>query len=161
MNGFVAEAAARSIDVTEAARHLRAALKSAFPGVKFSVRSSRYSMGCSIDVAWTDGPSRAAVAPVADRFQGKDFDGMTDSTSYRGPIEVNGEMVRLPGCYVQTRRTISGEATRIEAARAWLADHDAGAASAIHDYAAQMVRQAEPGEEIEAVYRRVVLREDA
>ncbi len=58
-------------------------LKRAFPGVKFSARTSRYSGGDSMTVRWTDGPTSKQVDEIVDRYQGCDFDGMTDSTSYR------------------------------------------------------------------------------
>ena len=66
----------------ETASLVRAALKQSFPGVKFSVRSDTYSMGASIDVRWTDGPSSKAVEKVAKQFEGADFDGMIDLKSY-------------------------------------------------------------------------------
>ena len=62
----------------ETAKLARAALKCAFPGVKFSVRSKTYSGGASIDVGWTDGPTTKMVEAVAKQFQGGDFDGMID-----------------------------------------------------------------------------------
>lgn len=60
------------------AKLIRAALKSAFPGVKFSVRSHTYSGGASINVSWTDGPTQKMVEAVAGPFAGAGFDGMTD-----------------------------------------------------------------------------------
>ena len=62
----------------ETAKYVRAALKSAFPGVKFSVRSSVYAGGASIQVQYTDGPNQADVTAVAQRFEGGGFDGMID-----------------------------------------------------------------------------------
>jgi Large polyvalent protein associated domain 29 len=52
----------------ETAVCIRTALKQAFPCVKFSVRISLYSMGSSIDVGWTDGPTEPEVDHVLDRF---------------------------------------------------------------------------------------------
>jgi hypothetical protein len=66
------------LSVAETARLIRAALKSAFPGVKFSVRSEKYSGGCSVDVSWIDGPTVKEVDAVAGMFEGKRFDGMID-----------------------------------------------------------------------------------
>jgi len=66
------------VSVTETAKLVRGALKKAFPGVKFSVKSDKYAGGASIDVRWTDGPCSAAVEPVAKQFQGGGFDGMID-----------------------------------------------------------------------------------
>jgi hypothetical protein len=60
------------------AKLVRAALKKAFPGIKFSVRSDVYSGGASIRVKWTDGPSNKAVKAVAGVYAGGGFDGMID-----------------------------------------------------------------------------------
>ena len=60
------------------AKLVRAALKKAFAGVKFSVRSDVYSGGASIRVKWTDGPSTKAVKAVAGVYAGGGFDGMID-----------------------------------------------------------------------------------
>lgn len=66
------------MSVTDTAKLVRQALKAAFPGVKFSVRSSSYAGGASIDVGWTDGPQQAEVDNVVKRYAGADFDGMID-----------------------------------------------------------------------------------
>lgn len=68
----------RYISVVETAKMMRAALKGAFPGVKFSVRTSQYSGGASIRVGWTDGPTRKEVDEITGSFSGKRFDGMID-----------------------------------------------------------------------------------
>jgi hypothetical protein len=65
------------------AKMIREALKDLFPAVKFSVRSSNFSMGNSVDVSWTDGPTSEMVNSAINRFQSGDFDGMTDCYSYR------------------------------------------------------------------------------
>jgi Large polyvalent protein associated domain 29 len=66
------------LSCAETAKLVRAALKKAFPGVKFSVRSSVYAGGASIRVGWTDGPARKAVEAVAKGYAGGGFDGMID-----------------------------------------------------------------------------------
>ena len=66
------------IDTADCAKLVRRALKANFPGVKFSVRSSSYSMGSSIHVGWTDGPTVDAVNSVVARYGGSGFDGMID-----------------------------------------------------------------------------------
>lgn len=66
----------------ETAKLVRAALKRAFPGVKFRVRSSVYAGGAAIDVGWIDGPRSEAVERVAGAFAGADFDGMVDLKTY-------------------------------------------------------------------------------
>ncbi len=62
----------------ETAKLVRAALKKAFPGVTFSVRSKTYSGGASIDVGWTDGPEPADVEKVTGIYTGARFDGSID-----------------------------------------------------------------------------------
>jgi hypothetical protein len=68
----------RRLSVAETAKLVRAELKREFPGVKFSVRSSSYSGGASIDVRWTDGPTGKDVDRVLKPYEGARFDGMTD-----------------------------------------------------------------------------------
>lgn len=66
------------LSCADTAKLVRKALKEAFPGQKFSVRSSTYSMGASINVSWTDGPQTADVDKVIGCFAGSGFDGMID-----------------------------------------------------------------------------------
>ena len=47
------------ISCTDTARLIRAQLKRRFAGVTFSVRSSH---GTSVDIKWTDGPTKSAWA---------------------------------------------------------------------------------------------------
>jgi hypothetical protein len=65
-----------------AAKNIRIELARTFPGVKFSVKSSRFSGGDSITVRWTDGPTSAQVDEIADRYQAGSFDGMADIYEY-------------------------------------------------------------------------------
>lgn len=65
-----------------AAKNIRRELKAAFPGIKFSVTSESYSMGDSIRVRWTDGPTGEAVESIVNKYQAGNFDGMTDSYTY-------------------------------------------------------------------------------
>ena len=62
-----------------AARNIRKELAAAFPGVKFSVRNSRYSGGNSLRVAWMDGPQTAQVDEIVSKYEFGRFDGMDDS----------------------------------------------------------------------------------
>jgi hypothetical protein len=57
-----------------AAENIRIELRRRFPGVKFSVRSSR----SSVDVSWVDGPTVDAVREVTRRHKEGHFDGMQD-----------------------------------------------------------------------------------
>ncbi len=70
------------ISTTETAKLIRAQLKKAFPGQKFSVRSKSYAGGSSISVYWTDGPTTKQVDAVTAIFSGSDFDGMVDLKTY-------------------------------------------------------------------------------
>lgn len=99
-----------------AARNIRAELKRAFPRVKFSVRSERYSGGNSVNVYWTDGPTSERVKAISDKYQEGDFNGMDDSYNYRRSAWTN----LFGGArYVFENRSESAEliAKAIEAAR--------------------------------------------
>ena len=93
------------ITVTDTAKLIRKALKEAFPGIKFSVRSEG-GRGASIDVRWTDGPAEQQVADVCDRFRGGYFDGSID---YRGTVYalMGGQRVRFGADFVFYRRDYS------------------------------------------------------
>lgn len=65
-----------------AAKNIRIELKAAFPKVKFTVRSSRYSGGDSISVGWVDGPQSAQVDEIIDKYKGGSFSGMDDLYTY-------------------------------------------------------------------------------
>lgn len=65
-----------------AAKNLRTELKRAFPGVKFSVRSSRFSGGNSIDISWSFGPTNPQVCKISNKYQDGHFDGMQDLYEY-------------------------------------------------------------------------------
>lgn len=67
--------APRYLSAAETAKLVRQALKREFPGVKFSVRSSR---GSAINIDWTDGPTGREVDRVVGVFAGGGFDGMID-----------------------------------------------------------------------------------
>lgn len=71
---------------TEAAKGIRAELKTAFPGVKFSVRTKYFSMGNSIDVSWAFGPTTKAVDAIIGKYAYGRFDGMTDSSSHEDTL---------------------------------------------------------------------------
>jgi hypothetical protein len=89
----------------ETAQCIREALKSAFPGFRFSVTTSYASMTSSTHIKWTDGPTEPEVERITNRFTSKSFDGMTDSTNYHEQI-VAGQRVQYSG-WVTTRRDYS------------------------------------------------------
>jgi len=66
------------IYAADTARLIRSALKLAFPGFPFTVRSQSYSGGSSVHVAWIDGPSKDRVDDALSGFAGKGFDGCID-----------------------------------------------------------------------------------
>ncbi|MCR8641514.1 hypothetical protein NV379_02485 [Paenibacillus sp. N1-5-1-14] len=54
--------------VAMVAQEIRKELKATFPNVKFSVRSSNYSMGSSINVEWDNLPTQAAVEAITNKY---------------------------------------------------------------------------------------------
>lgn len=65
-----------------AAENIRRELKKRFPKVKFKVTSESFSMGNSVDVKWTDGPTAKEVEAITNRHTAGTFDGMTDCYEY-------------------------------------------------------------------------------
>jgi hypothetical protein len=105
-----------SLSTAATAVCVRKALKTAFPHTTFSVKSSEYSMGSSIDVRWIDGPTGKQVEPILDAFEGAGFDGMNDCKTYLGPSEYEGKRVSWGADYVHGSRSESAWTLR-EAAR--------------------------------------------
>jgi hypothetical protein len=128
--------APRRIDTAEVAKMIRRDNKRTFPGVKFSVRTERYSGGSSVDIFWTDGPTVDQVEKVTAAYSGRGFNGMDDSTYSKsswycpthgarlaevtgssmggnGPVEsrccAKAELVRMGAHYAMTHRTLSPE----------------------------------------------------
>jgi uncharacterized small protein (DUF1192 family) len=58
--------------------NLRRQLKKAYPGVKFSVKTSYDSVG----ITWTDGPTKDKVREISGMYQSGSFDGMNDIYEY-------------------------------------------------------------------------------
>ncbi len=65
-----------------ASKNMRIQLAEAFPGIKFSVKSSRYSGGDSINVSWIDGPCAKQVDEIIKLYSAGSFDGMEDIYNY-------------------------------------------------------------------------------
>lgn len=61
-----------------AAKNIRTELKRAFPGHKFSVRSSTYTGGDSVDIHWDLGPTEKEVEAITGKYQEGSFNGMED-----------------------------------------------------------------------------------
>lgn len=70
-------------EAAQCAKLIRKDLKKAFPTTKFRVVSSNYSMGDSVNVYWTDGPTGAEVEKITVEYKDGSFNGMDDSYSYR------------------------------------------------------------------------------
>jgi hypothetical protein len=67
------------LSCAETARLIRAALKQAFPEVKFSVRSSTYANGASIRIGYNSGRLWAKdVKAITDQYAGGRFDSSID-----------------------------------------------------------------------------------
>lgn len=95
----------RMIRATEQAKMIRAALKGSFPGFRFdSVRSER---GGSIRICWTNGPSKADVDGIVQKFRGGDFDGMQDMRIHHDTKLPCGEVVSFMADFVFVERTIT------------------------------------------------------
>ena len=94
------------LSCADTAKLLRAALRESFPAVKFSVRSSVYSGGASIDISWTDGPTSKQVEAISCRFEGAYFDGMID---YKGSRyhTLDGSPVHFGANFIFERREYS------------------------------------------------------
>lgn len=101
--------ARKYISTTDTAKMIRKSLKEAFPGVKFSVVSSKYSGGSSISIKWIDGPTSEQVDEITGRFEGSYFDGSIDYKGSRFAM-IGGEQVHFSADFVFTRREYSDEA---------------------------------------------------
>lgn len=90
--------------LTTAAKNMRKELAAAFPGVKFQVKTERYSGGNNINIGWTDGPTVPQVEKITNKYSGGSFDGMVDLYTHESTAwtEVYGE-----GKYIFENRTYS------------------------------------------------------
>lgn len=96
------------VDAAATSKLIRADLRAAFPGIKFGVTTSRYSMGASAEVAWTDGPTVAGVNALVQRYRSK---GQMDITDYTPDVyqEEGGQRIHYGTHYVGTTRHYSPE----------------------------------------------------
>lgn len=94
------------ISCADTAKLVRAALKAAFPGIKFSVAQG--SSRSSLNVRWTDGPTPEQVEKITNQFEGASFDGMQDlETSIKRVV--NGVEVYYGAKYIFTDRKLSDD----------------------------------------------------
>lgn len=97
-----------------AAANLRKELKLAFPGVTFSVRSESFSMGDSVDIGWTEGPTTKEVEVITGKYQYGYFDGMQDMycddrSAYGDAVEKvlgRSKFVQCNRCIEDVRETV-------------------------------------------------------
>jgi hypothetical protein len=122
----VGEAKGDSLNI--AARNVRRLLSARWPGVKFSARIERFSMGNSMRIRWTDGPAPAEVDEIAGQFQAGSFDGMTDSYTYTRTTW--GDMFGTAK-YINTSRDLSDDAIAAVIAQEW---GEAAKAPTVADY---------------------------
>lgn len=85
------------MNTVERAREIRKELKIKFPGVKFSVRTKKYSGGSSISVSWIDFPTVAAVEEITNKYESIRYD------------EYTGETLGGGNTYIHTYNTWSEE----------------------------------------------------
>ncbi len=90
-----------------AAKAARKELKISFPTIKFSVTSETYSMGDSVNIYWTDGPTRTQVDEITKKYQEGHFDGMIDCYEYSN---TNDNLPQVK--YVMATRNLSKDKVR-------------------------------------------------
>jgi len=104
-----------------AAAAIKTELSTIYPHVKFSVKSESFSMGDSVHVNWTDGPTSDEVDSIISKYQYGHFNSMDDmyeSTNRRADIPQSK--------YVSGSRSISAELEAIllpDAEKLFCSDH--------------------------------------
>ena len=83
---------------------IKSELKKAFPNVKFSVKSSNFAGGNSVDVSYDDAILRSKVKAITDKYQYGSFDGMNDIYNYDNKNESIPQVK-----YVSVSRNMSDE----------------------------------------------------
>ena len=94
------------ICATDTAKLVRKALKENFPGTKFSVRTTKYAGGASLDVNWTGGPTTPKVDAVVKGFEGTEPDASGD---FSDPVihEKDGQRIQYGSRHILTMRMIT------------------------------------------------------
>jgi hypothetical protein len=88
----------------QTASAIRKELRAKFPGIKFVVRSSTFSMGNAVDIEWVDGVHTSEVDKIVNKYQYGNFNGMIDLYEYSNK---RNDIPQVK--YVMTQRTISFE----------------------------------------------------
>lgn len=84
------------ITTKDTAKLIREALKSSFPGVKFSVRCGTGTGSAWIGVSWVDGPLTTSVREICNRYEGRHFNGMTDGYDDMGTALIVRDGAEMP-----------------------------------------------------------------
>ncbi|MCS6576402.1 hypothetical protein NYS52_17890 [Curtobacterium flaccumfaciens pv. flaccumfaciens] len=84
------------IPTKDVAALLRKELRTTFPGVRFSVRCSTGTASAWIIVRHEDGPTSAQVDDICRKYEGRSFDGMTDTYTDHGTTLVAGKLGEMP-----------------------------------------------------------------
>jgi hypothetical protein len=69
-------------EYAKAAAAIKAELKKQFPAIKFSVKSSGFSMGDDVNISYTDGVPTKEIEAITNKYQQGSFDGMEDIYNY-------------------------------------------------------------------------------
>lgn len=108
INDYKAAQPKRQTQAANCAGAIKEELKKLFPGVKFSVKSSNFAGGDSVDVSWEDGPTTEQVNNIINKYQYGHFDGMTDMYEYTNRRD------DIPQSkYVHSSRSMSNETETI------------------------------------------------
>lgn len=93
-----------------AAANIKKELGMTFPGVAFSVKSDSFSMGNSVHVCWSLGPTEDEVRKITGKYEAGSFDGMTDCYNYDDSVEAAAVKIHLgQSKYVMENRRIPQE----------------------------------------------------
>ena len=77
------------MNTVERAREIRKELKAKFKGVKFSVRTKKYSGGSSISVSWVDFPTVEEVEKITNKYKKVRYDEYTGEILSGGNTFIN------------------------------------------------------------------------
>ena len=86
------------------AKVIKKRLTALYPKVKFSVTSSIFSMGDSVDIRWTDGPPADDVSAITHQYQQGSYDSMQEMYNYEA---IDASLGCDGAKYVQCHREIS------------------------------------------------------
>ena len=117
----------RKSGAAQCAAAIREELKM-FKGVKFTVRAETFSMGDSVHIGWTDGPTARQVEEITGKYQYGHFNGMEDiyeNSNSRDDIPQAKFVQTSRSQGAETRQVMEEEAKRIRTdAEGWEADRE-------------------------------------